>query len=98
MAKNSPDHVHRYTLKKLGNKGYEVYACNKPTCPHYIPLALAEGKLTECNRCFNLMIISKHTLYGSRGKAMVKPHCAECTKTRKVVPDFTGLLAEKDVK
>jgi len=96
MPKN-PNHVHRYTLKKLGDN-YQVYACNKPTCTHYISITLAEGKLCECNRCEGLMIISKHTLFGSRGKAMVKPHCLECTKTRKIVPDFTQLLDEKGVK
>jgi hypothetical protein len=85
-SKNSANHVHRYkkmNIAAYGNPAYYVYKCMKPTCSHYTPTALAEGKLCECNRCGEPMIIGKQVMNQSSGKPMTLPHCGECTKKRK---------------
>lgn len=90
------DHLHRYKKVNLGANGktYEVYKCLIPTCPHYVPLHLAEGKLCECNRCKEPMLIGKVQLNGSSGKAMAKPHCNNCVKKKKdVLGDAEALAA-----
>jgi hypothetical protein len=77
------NHLHKYKKVNLAGYGkplYEVYQCQYPNCTHYIRLVLSEGKLCECNICGEPMIITKATLYGSNGGALVKPHCANCTK------------------
>lgn len=87
-SKNSANHIHRYkkvNLAVYGHIPYFVYKCTKPACSHYIPMTLAEGKLCECNRCGELMIISKQVMSQSSGNPMTLPHCGECTKKRKVV-------------
>lgn len=91
MAKTS-DHLHRYKKVNLGSgdKKYEVYRCVKPACNHYIALALAEGKLCECNRCHEPMIIGKVQLNGSSGRAMARPHCNECVE-KKVDPNAKAI-------
>lgn len=63
MAK-IPNHLHRYKKVNLGRDGkeYFVYKCTKPVCPHYVPIELSLGKLCECNRCGEPMIIDKVTL------------------------------------
>lgn len=83
MAKLA-DHLHRYRKVNLGGDGkkYEVYKCSKPACSHYVPLHLAEGKLCECNRCHEPMIIGKVQLNGSSGRAMARPHCNDCVQKK----------------
>ncbi len=78
------DHLHRYKRVNLASDGskYEVYKCVKPACPHYVPLKLAEGKLCECNRCHEPMIIGKVQLNGSSGKSMARPHCNDCVQKK----------------
>lgn len=79
------NHLHRYKKANLSNdsdKEYLVYKCIKPACTHYVPLILAEGKLCECNRCGEPMLISKATLHGSSNKPMSKPHCPNCIKRK----------------
>lgn len=80
--------LHRYKKFDIGAFGkppYFVYKCIKPGCSHYIPIALAEGRLCECNRCGELMVIGKQVMSQSSGSPMTLPHCADCTKKRKVV-------------
>lgn len=91
MAKIA-DHLHRYRKVNIGTKEkkYEVYRCQKPACSHYVPLALAEGKLCECNRCHEPMIIGKVQLNGSSGRAMARPHCNTCVE-KKVDPNVKAL-------
>jgi hypothetical protein len=79
-----PNHLHKYKKMDIGSDGnkYIVYRCMKPTCNHYIPVTLSEGKLCECNRCENPMVISKATLVHSAGKPMTRPHCNDCIKRK----------------
>lgn len=78
------DHLHRYKKINLGRDGkeYYVYRCMVAGCPHYVPVHLSEGKVCECSRCKEPMIITKSTLQGSTGRAMARPHCIDCTKRK----------------
>jgi hypothetical protein len=79
------NHLHRYKKVDIGRNGnsFPVYKCMKPACSHYIRVDLAEGKLNECNRSKEPMIITKATLVHSGGKPMAKPHCNNCVKRKK---------------
>ena len=83
MAK-AANHLHRYKKVDIGRNGntFEVYKCMKPACTHYIRIDLAEGKLCECNRCGEPMIITRETLSKSSGRPMSKPHCGNCIKRK----------------
>lgn len=87
-SKTVANHLHRYKKKNIGVNGKEflVYVCTKPACSHYIRMDLAEGRLCECNRCGEAMIIGRETMTKSSGKPMTLPHCVDCTK-RKVSKD-----------
>lgn len=77
------NHIHRYKKVNLSKEGeYWVYKCQKPACSHYVPLRLALGRLCECNRCFEPMLIGKEQLSGSGGRPMAKPHCINCIEHR----------------
>jgi hypothetical protein len=95
MAK-LPNHLHKYKKVNLGQNGkeYLVYRCMKPACSHYIPLHLAEGKLCECNRCGEPMIITKIVLNTSGGKPTTFPHCPDCLKPKKEKNPDVEALAE----
>lgn len=83
---NKSNHIHRYKKENIAARGKEeflVYKCTKPLCSHYIPIKLAEGKLCECNRCGETMIITRSVLVHSGGKPMSRPHCINCIKRRK---------------
>ncbi len=85
MAKK-PDHLHKYKKMNISRRPldeYWVYRCMLPTCNHYVPIKLAEGKLCECNRCHELMVITKRTLVHSGGKPMLFPHCENCIERKK---------------
>jgi len=87
------NHIHRYKKVDIGSeKEYLVYRCMKPACSHYIPIHLSEGKMCECNRCFEPMIITKATLSASGKKPMTRPHCGNCIKKRKSA-DATDAIA-----
>lgn len=80
------NHLHRYKkvdLSRDSENPYLVYRCVKPACSHYIPLELAEGKLCECTRCAEPMLIDKRVLTGSAKKPMTHPHCSECVVRKK---------------
>jgi len=77
-------HLHRYRLKNLSrdpNKlPYWVYICVKQECTHHIRVDFVDGKLAECNRCGDPMIMKLAKLkHGER--ITVRPHCDDCTKT-----------------
>jgi hypothetical protein len=78
------NHLHRYRKVDLGRNGnsFLVYKCTKPACSHYVRMELAEGKLCECNRCGDPMIITKGVLRHSGNKPMAKPHCPKCIKRK----------------
>jgi len=65
-------HLHRYTKKKLGKNNYIVFKCNLAGCDHYVRRELAEGKVCECNRCGEPMVLNKAAM------ELAKPHCAKC--------------------
>ena len=91
------EHLHRYkkvNLSRDKDKPYIVYKCTKPTCSHYVPLELAEGKLCECNRCNEPMIINKQVLTGSSNRPMTLPHCAGCVKRKKGTDANVAAIAE----
>ena len=94
MSSKVANHLHRYKKVNLGKNGkeYLVYKCQKPACSHYIPIALAEGKLCECNRCNEPMILGKPQLTGSSGGPMAKPHCNDCIERKKA--NDVGAIAE----
>lgn len=85
MSKKISGHLHLYKKINLSRteKEYLVYRCVKPACSHYVPIALSLGKLCECNRCHEPMIITKVQLWSSGGSPMAKPHCVDCIKRRK---------------
>lgn len=96
MAKKTVNHLHKYKKVNIGsiNKDYFVYQCMRPTCSHYIPVKQSEGKLCECNRCGEPMIINKVVLNGSNGGPMARPHCTECIERRKdKVEDVAAISA-----
>lgn len=84
-SKKSANHLHRYKKVNLAGPGkpaYEVYRCMKPACTHYVPLPMAEGKLCECCRCFQPMVIGKIQLGYSGGKPQTNVHCNDCIKRK----------------
>lgn len=85
MPSKVANHIHRYKKIDIGADGkeYLVYKCMKPACSHYVPIHLAEGKLCECNKCGDAMIISKAVLTHSAKKPMARPHCPNCIKRRR---------------
>jgi hypothetical protein len=77
-------HIHKYRLKDLARKKdvppYMVYICVKQECSHHIRVELAEGKVSECNRCGDSFVMRLNKLkHGDR--IIVRPHCEFCTKT-----------------
>lgn len=85
MRSKAANHLHRYKKVNLAKNGkeYWVYRCTKPACSHYIPIDLAEGRLCECNRCGEAMIIGRETMTKSSGRPMTLPHCGNCIKRKK---------------
>lgn len=87
-----PPHIHLYKKLNLvskynqlkGKPPYLVFICIKPDCNHRIPLDQALGKLCECNRCGNEMILDKITI------GLVKPHCQNCI-VKKAQPELDKL-------
>lgn len=86
-------HTHKYQRTKLGSKGYIVYKCMLPSCPHFINESLLLGRECICWRCGDEFIITKH---------YKKPHCNSCTRPRKVdelgnelLKHFAGILEGK---
>jgi hypothetical protein len=89
------NHVHKYKRVNISRKiirnskrepikrdDYFVFKCTKPLCTHYVPLNMAEGKMCECNRCGEPMILTKESMLHAL------PHCLNCIK-RKVTQDDT---------
>jgi len=86
-----PNHLHRYkrvNLARNPGKEYLVFKCTKPLCSHYVPVTLAEGKLTECNRCGDAMVMDKVAV------RLAVPHCPACTKRKADVLETVDLIAD----
>jgi len=88
MAKKS--HIHRYRRITLG-KNYKVFRCVKSGCSHYIPVTLVENAVCECNRCGDLMTMTKVAM------TLARPHCPQCTKSKKAesISEIEKFLEEK---
>lgn len=73
------NHLHRYKRRNIANGGkpYFVFHCTKPACSHYVRVDMAEGKLCECNRCGQPMVLNRETV------RLAKPHCTDCIKRKK---------------
>lgn len=76
----SDRHIHKYIRKKLG-RTYVIYKCVLPNCAHYLSKDLILGRNSICWRCGNVFTITKHHK---------KPHCVNCTRTKK----HTDVLVE----
>ena len=96
VKKGPANHLHRYKKVNLSRDGqpYIIYKCVKPTCSHYVPISLAEGKLCECNKCGEPMLITKHTLHGSSNRPLQKPHCSNCVVRKKEKQEDVAAIAE----
>ncbi len=74
MSRRKKDsHLHRYKRVVIGKNGYTVFRCTMPGCSHYIRKDLAEGRLCQCSRCAQPMILDKFAM------TLVNPHCKNCT-------------------
>lgn len=93
-------HVHKYKKVDIGAKNgpndrkeFIVFKCMLPDCTHYIEQALAEGKFCLCNRCGELMTLTKAAMQ------LVKPHCISCTQHKhKPLPNLGDLLKDKGLE
>lgn len=89
--KSTPNHLHRYKKINIGNgksgRDFIVFKCMRPACTHYIPVHLSEGKLCECNRCNEPMLLTKAAMQ------LTKPHCINCVKRTKKA-DEVAKIAE----
>ena len=67
-----------------------VYKCTLPGCPHFVYEALVVGRLSICNRCNEIYLVTKKTI---RNKKM---HCEDCTLGRDpVIPQSLNNQIEK---
>ena len=89
MSKNK--HLHLYKKINIGRDGniFIVFKCMKPDCTHYTEFTLAEGKICECNRCHNSMILTKISM------TLTKPHCASCVKRKNPIINQLAELLDK---
>jgi formylmethanofuran dehydrogenase subunit E len=73
------NHLHKYKRINIGTNGKEflVFKCIQPTCTHYIRMDMAEGKLCECNRCGEPLVLDKFAM------TLARPHCHNCVKRKK---------------
>lgn len=88
-------HTHRYERAIIGRKGYTVFKCNLPGCPHYISAKLVKNRISLCNRCGNEFIID------NRAKLLAKPHCVDCieakVKQEEIFHDLSKFIEEKGI-
>jgi hypothetical protein len=76
-------HIHKYKRDTLG-KSYLIFKCMVAGCAHYISHQLAEGKLCECWRCGNPMVLAK-------------PHCEKCVEHKSVELDIPEDISFADI-
>lgn len=90
MSRKNPNHLHKYKKIDLGRNGnkFLVFKCTKPACSHYVAVHLAEGKLCECNRCGETMLLTKAAMQ------LAKPHCVNCVKRKKTDVETVAAVQE----
>jgi hypothetical protein len=72
-------HTHKYERTELGSKGYTVYKCMIPDCPHFIEPRLVVGRLSICHGCDGELILTKTMINIEQIK---RPVCEECKAER----------------
>lgn len=86
MPRKKESHLHRYERIRLGRGGnYIVFRCVKVGCTHYVRKEFARGRIAECNRCGEPMILDAPSMQ------LQKPHCRNCVQRKE---DLTK-IAEK---
>lgn len=78
----------RVNLSRKKDEPFLVYKCIRIACGHWVRLDLAEGKLCECHRCGETLVLTKAVL----ALNLAMPHHIECVKSKKV--DDAKNLAE----
>jgi hypothetical protein len=80
-----PKHMHKYERGKLGDS-YEIYRCVLTECTHYIPLSLADGKLSLCwGNCGNAVMLDKQMINQAKTK---RPICDSCKEIKRKQREF----------
>lgn len=80
MSKQKNKCLHKFKkvdISKTKGKKYIVFKCTLPFCQYYIAKHLVEGKECICNRCNQIMLMTKAAM------ELVYPHCLECTKSKR---------------
>jgi ssDNA-binding Zn-finger/Zn-ribbon topoisomerase 1 len=92
-------HIHKFKKTDIGRKNgpndrkkFIVFKCVLPDCTYYIEASLAEGKFCICNRCGNLMILTKAAM------KLAKTHCPDCTERKVILPDLSEMLKDKGIE
>lgn len=71
---------HKYERFNVGNKGWVVYKCILPDCPHFLSSPeLVIGRETICKSCDNKMIFTKQ-MCADEIKA---PLCEDCKEVKR---------------
>lgn len=70
-------HVHKYKRTKTP-RGSIIYRCVLPDCTHYLGAHHIVGKRNICWVCGN-----QHIIYQDSNGVLARPHCRQCTKTKK---------------
>lgn len=82
------DLVPSYKVKAGKSMPYLVLACQHPTCSHRIPIKQAIGKMCECWRCGQPMILDKISI------ELARPHHHECVVKRSAKHETIDKLKE----
>lgn len=72
------------TEHKHYRPAHNVYQCQKPLCRYTLQIEIAEGKMSECNKCHEPFIMDRYTL------TLAKPKCKNCIN-RQVKPDVDAI-------
>lgn len=73
-------HIHKYERTEVGRKGWVIYRCMLPNCPHFINEALIVGRISLCHGvCDGAVLYSQDDL----NQKLKKPMCEHCRMLRK---------------
>jgi hypothetical protein len=74
-------HTHKYERTELGTKGYEIYKCMLPDCPHYVPVQTAVGRLSLCwgGGCHHAVMLTRDMVMYDKIR---RPFCSDCKAER----------------
>ena len=80
---------HKYERFKQGNGAF-IWKCILPDCGHFLRRDMIYGRMSICPRCGDEYIMDR------RAMELNKPHCRECTKSRKE-KEYVGLPEESPI-